>query len=105
MLKKHCDYHNKTFSSWPVNLKGLEKGQALTKWRQFEKKKSSLDKPITNQLPTGNIFVCFLCSACLKFNIALLFVYLPSAAVVGIRLHWAVAISCILMALYVLILK
>ena len=31
--------------------------------------------------------------------------YLLSAAVIGIRLHWAVALSCILMALYVLILK
>lgn len=27
------------------------------------------------------------------------------AAVIGIRLHWAVALSCVLMALYVLILK
>lgn len=27
------------------------------------------------------------------------------AAVLGIRLHWAVALSCVLMALYILILK
>lgn len=27
------------------------------------------------------------------------------AAVIGIRLHWGVALSCVLMALYVLILK
>ncbi|CAH3114249.1 unnamed protein product [Pocillopora meandrina] len=27
------------------------------------------------------------------------------AAVIGIRLHWVVALSCVLMALYILILK
>lgn len=32
-------------------------------------------------------------------------VYFLVAAVIGIRLHWVVALSCVLMALYILILK